>query len=106
MLGYPGGRPLHVSAASVRTTFEAVGRNIYGNGVVRRRVYALQAVVHPGNSGGPFVVPDGRVAGIVFAGSTTDRHEAYALTAAQVAPSIERGEQRTQPADTGACVAG
>ena len=49
---------------------ELVLWDIYGQDVVHRDVYELQAVVRPGNSGGPFVTTDGDVAGVVFAAST------------------------------------
>ena len=55
---------MEATAAAVRQVIEPVGRNVYGEGQVRRRVYELQAAIRQGNSGGPFVLPDGRVAGI------------------------------------------
>ena len=73
MLGYPGGGVAREpTAAAVRAVIEPVGRDIYGEGEVRRRVYELQATIAPGNSGGPFVLPNGRVAGLVFASSVVD----------------------------------
>ncbi|MGZ5329571.1 MAG: MarP family serine protease, partial [Actinomycetota bacterium] len=61
VLGYPGGGALTNGKAAVRQLFEPVGRDIYGKGEVSRRLYELQADVAPGNSGGPFVLPNGKV---------------------------------------------
>jgi S1-C subfamily serine protease len=104
VLGYPGGPPLSVSPGAVRAAIDAVGRDVYGNGQVRRRLYELQTHVGPGNSGGPFVLQDGRVAGIVFASSTVDDGLAYAITADQVAPLLDTAVFRTQSVGTGGCI--
>jgi S1-C subfamily serine protease len=104
VVGYPGGGDLAGKAAAVRGVIQAVGRDIYGNGSVTREVYELQAIIRPGNSGGPFVLVDGDVAGLVFAASTTDPQIGYALTSTEVLPSIRRGVGRTVAAPTGACV--
>ena len=56
ILGYPGGGPLDAESAAVRQVIEPVGRNIYGEGEVRRRVYEVQSVIRRGNSGGPLVL--------------------------------------------------
>jgi S1-C subfamily serine protease len=104
VVGYPGGGDLAGKAAAVRGTIEAVGRDIYGNGTVTREVYELQSVIRPGNSGGPFVLVDGEVAGLVFAASTTDPEIGYALTSTEVLPSVRSGVGRTTPTPTGACV--
>jgi S1-C subfamily serine protease len=104
VLGYPGGGDLTGSAAAVRRTLFAVGRDIYGESVVRRQVYELQTVVRPGNSGGPFVTTDGDVAGVVFAASTTDDDVGYALTAAEADPEIDRARGRTTAVSTGPCI--
>jgi len=103
VLGYPGGPPLALSSAAVRATIDATGRDIYGGGRVMRRLYELQTTVRPGNSGGPFVLADGRVAGVIVASSSLDERLAYALTAAQVAPIVDVARFRTQPAGTGVC---
>lgn len=103
VLGFPGGPPLTVSSAGVRAAIDAVGRDIYGDGRVERRLYELQTRVRPGSSGGPFVLPDGRVAGVVFASSTVDDRLAYALTAAEVAPIVAAARTRITPVGTGPC---
>jgi S1-C subfamily serine protease len=103
VLGYPAGGPLAAGGAAVRREISAVGRDIYGRATVRRDVYELQAVVRPGNSGGPFVLPSGDVAGIVFAASTTDADVGYALTAGEVRPEIRRGVGRTARVSTQGC---
>ena len=66
VLGYPGGGSLTAGSAAVRAVIEPVGRNIYGDGQVERRIYEVQATIRRGNSGGPFVLADGRVAGVVL----------------------------------------
>src|SRR5664280_230746 len=65
VLGYPGGGPFQVAPAGVMAGFEAEGRDIYGQGLTVRQVYEIQAMVRPGNSGGPLVEPDGQVIGVV-----------------------------------------
>ena len=105
ILGYPGSRGgrLAVGAAAVQARFQALGRDIYGAGTVRREVYELRAAVEEGESGGPFVRPDGRVAGTVFAASTTDATVGYALTGDELADEVEQGARNTEPVPTGDC---
>jgi hypothetical protein len=43
------------------------------------------------------------VIGLVFAASTTDPNQGYALTIPQIAPDLEAGSGRTQPVSTEAC---
>lgn len=104
-LGFPGtaGGDIRVHRAAVQDSYEASGRDIYGRAIVDRDVYELRSQVRQGDSGGPFVLPDGRVAGVVFAASTTDGDIGYALTGAEVADEIDRGSARSEPVGTGPC---
>lgn len=105
ILGYPQGGPLDVRRAAVRRTFaNAVGRDIYGHGEVDREVLELQTLVRPGNSGGPFVLPDGRVAGVVFAASSGEDDVGYAIAAGEVGDPLRNAVGRTTPVDTGPCI--
>jgi S1-C subfamily serine protease len=90
VLGYPAGGPLTTVKAAVRATIDAVGRDIYGGGVITRRMYEIQAEVRHGNSGGPFVLDDGKVAGLVFASSVEDDQVGYAMVIDQLEPLIDR----------------
>ena len=104
-LGYPGdadGQFVPTKAA-VQAFYEATGRDIYGQELVTREVYELRARVQQGDSGGPFVLPDGRVAGVVFAASTTDGDTGYALTGAEAEDEVTEGSTRTDPVSTGRC---
>jgi S1-C subfamily serine protease len=89
--------------AAVQARYTASGRDIYGRSIVEREVYEIRAKVRQGDSGGPFVLPNGDVAGVVFAASTTDDDIGYALTGDEVDDEVEQGSQRTQPVDTGGC---
>lgn len=104
-LGYPGGRggQLVSKSAAIQAYFDAVGRDIYGRRKVTRSVYEVRSRVRQGDSGGPFVLPDGRVAGVVFAASTTDPRAGYVLTGAEVEDEIRRGTARNSPTGTGSC---
>ncbi len=104
VLGFPEGGPLTADPAAVLRPIVAVGRDIYGHGTVRRDVYELQALVRPGNSGGPFALPDGAVAGVVFAASTTDPRVGYAIVASEVAPLLREARASRAAASTGACI--
>jgi S1-C subfamily serine protease len=103
VLGYPGAGPLTVVPAAVRRLFEPVGRDIYGRGEVERRLYELDAAVRGGNSGGPFVLRDGRVAGVVFANSVLDDGVGYAIAASQVRPVVDAAINLTAPTGVGNC---
>lgn len=104
-LGYPGERDgeLVIHRAAVQARYDATGRDIYGRSSVTREVYELRSPVRQGDSGGPFVLPDGSVAGVVFAASTTDGNLGYALTGAEVSDEVRTGAGRTRPIDTGPC---
>ncbi|MDQ6746641.1 MAG: MarP family serine protease [Candidatus Dormibacteraeota bacterium] len=102
-IGYPGGGNEVVGAAAVRADLPADGRDIYGDARVRREIYVLTADIHPGNSGGPLVDAQGRALGVVFANSTNNPREGYALTDTEVAPDISHGVGRVDEAGTGSC---
>ena len=104
VVGYPENGPLTFGSAAVRGLLDVRGPNIYGDKEVRRRVYELQARIRPGNSGGPFVLVGGDVAGVVFSASTTDANLGYALRSEDVAVRVDRAAGRTSPVDTGPCI--
>lgn len=104
VLGYPGGGRLTVEEAAVLRQMEARGRDIYGESMVTRPVYELQANVRSGNSGGPMVLEDGTVVGVVFARSHGQDNSGWAITSETADTHVERAQDRTRPADTGQCV--
>jgi len=106
VLGYPGGGPFTAVAAGVMAEFSAEGRDIYGQGLTVRDVYEIQAVVRPGNSGGPLVEPGGAVIGVVFSRSTTNGDIGYALSSPGVVTRVTKAEAATGPVGTGGCVGG
>lgn len=103
VLGYPEGGPLTVDGAGVQTEFEATGRDIYGQGLTVRSVYQIQALVRPGNSGGPLVEPDGLVIGVVFSKSESEPNIGYALASPGVAQRVAQAEANPSPSGTGHC---
>lgn len=105
ILGYPGGGPYRAGAAAIARQMTAVGRNIYGQGVIARDVYEIQADVEPGNSGGPLVLPDGRVMGVVFAQAVSQPNVGYALVSAEVAQKVSQTQNSSAKVGTGACTA-
>jgi S1-C subfamily serine protease len=102
-IGYPGGGDETINAAAVRDRVTAVGRDIYGSAEVARDIYVLSADIRPGNSGGPLVDGVGDALGLVFANSTTDPTEGYALTTAEVTPDVRAGVGQTAAVSTQAC---
>ena len=84
----------------MRQVIVPVGRDIYGRGEVTRRLYELQADVAPGNSGGPFVLPNGKVAGVVFANSVVEDHVGYAIVSSefsQLVSAVDRPRRGREP---------
>ena len=65
VLGYPGGDYTAVPGI-IRNDLTLFGRNIYNIGFFGRDVYEVQASAEEGGSGGPIVLADGRVAGVLF----------------------------------------
>jgi S1-C subfamily serine protease len=103
VLGYPHGRYTELRVAA-RRALDAVGRDIYSEDHVQRRIYELQVTVRPGNSGGPFALPGGRVAGLIFGAAVTHRDLGYALTSPRLIPLVERAEGLRETVGTGRCV--
>lgn len=103
-LGYAGGGPLVVMPAAVSGSYSATGRDIYGQGQVTRKILELRAGVDPGDSGGPLILEDGTIGGLVFAESRTDPSVGYALTPTAVSVRIAPALGRTAAVGVGACI--
>jgi S1-C subfamily serine protease len=101
--GYPLNAPFTAVAARIGGTIRAQSTNIYATAQVTRRIYAIRAVVRPGNSGGPLLAPSGKVYGVVFAAAVVVPHTGYALTHSEVASDARAGASRTAPVSTESC---
>jgi S1-C subfamily serine protease len=103
-IGYPNGGALTVLAAAVAGTYSATGYDIYGEHQVRRDILELRAAIERGDSGGPLILSDGTVGGVVFAEARTNADVGYALTPTLVASVMTRGFGQTAAVNTGECV--
>jgi S1-C subfamily serine protease len=101
--GYPENGPYTTAAARIRNELNARAPDIYSRGTVVRDIYAIRAVVRPGNSGGPLLSRTGSVYGVVFAAATDDADTGYALTADEVDASADAARTATQRVATQGC---
>ncbi len=104
VIGYPGGNQEQTVPAAVRTVQEAQGFNLYRTAYVTREIEFLEAVVIPGNSGGPIVDLHGTVIGMVFATSSINSNEGYALAPSTISHDIAAGDHSTTAQSTQACL--
>jgi S1-C subfamily serine protease len=103
-LGYPNGGGLAVLAAAVAGRYPATGYDIYGERQVRRDILELRAAIERGDSGGPLILSDGTVGGVVFAEARTNPEVGYALTPTAVTLAIAAGLGQVAAVDTGHCL--
>ncbi|MGB6454592.1 MAG: MarP family serine protease [Streptosporangiaceae bacterium] len=101
--GYPLNHSLSVVPARIGHSFTATGPDIYQTGSVNRQMYAVRAVIQPGNSGGPLLSAGGQVYGVVFAASTYYPDTGYALTASEVASDAAAGSHDYGAVQTQGC---
>jgi S1-C subfamily serine protease len=102
--GYPYGGPFTMVPASVQSAGVANVPDVYDSSWNPREIYSLQAVVRPGNSGGPLLTGDGKVAGVVFARAENDENVGYAMTMAALTPVADRAPSLTNTVSSGSCI--
>lgn len=100
--GYPLGGPFTSGAAYVLSVGSAVVADIYDDGAQPREIYALEANVRPGNSGGPLLTETGEVTGVVFARGEDDDTRGYAMTTTELRPALEVSPD-AETVSSGAC---
>lgn len=104
VLGYPGGGRLTIDPAVILGSRQALGRDIYDRDFATREIYEIQADIDPGNSGGPLVLPDGTVAGIMFGESVHDNGISYAISSLEAIDDLQQAIRDNAPVSTGPCV--
>ncbi|MBC9958035.1 MarP family serine protease [Yimella sp. cx-51] len=101
--GYPENGPYRVIPARVGTQIMTRGADIYGDPGATREMYSVAAQVRPGNSGGPMLTTDGRVAGTVFARAKNDVGTGYVLTNDMLTQRLQATPPTGSAVPTGAC---
>jgi S1-C subfamily serine protease len=102
-LGHPLGKPLTVIPAGVAGRYPAEGRDIYGERKVTRMILELSARIDRGDSGGPLILTDGTVGGVIFAEAKSDDQVGYALTPVEVSQRVTPSLGKTKAVATGDC---
>ncbi len=88
VLGFPGGGNFSAEPAGITNSIYARGLDIYGQTQITRLVYEFVGNVVQGNSGGPLVLSDGTVIGMVFASSQNNAGYGYALNGADLISAL------------------
>lgn len=104
VLGYPENGPFTISPVRIGPTETVVSEDAYGRGPVRREMTSFRGDVRSGNSGGPAVDAQGRVATTVFAAAVGGKPPSgLGIPNELVRRALARAGG---PVDTGPCVAG
>jgi S1-C subfamily serine protease len=104
VIGYPSGGPQQIIGASIALRTRPEAPDIYARPQDSRRdIYVLHSRVRKGVSGGPVVDLRGRPLGVVFAASTVERTEGYALTNAEVRRALARNHGGRRAVSVGGC---
>ncbi|MEH3089798.1 MAG: MarP family serine protease [Microbacterium arborescens] len=101
--GYPLGGPFTSGAAFVLSVGSAPVPDIYDDTSSPREIYALDADVRPGNSGGPLLTDAGEVTGVVFARGSDDERRGYAMTSTELLPVLAAVTADAPAVASGAC---
>jgi hypothetical protein len=100
IMGYPLAGPFDLRSARLGATRRAVSSDAYGRGPVERSITSLRGLVRPGNSGGPVIDEDGRVATTVFAATPRGPRGGYGVPNAVVRRALDG---LGGPVSTGPC---
>jgi len=104
VIGYPGGGPQQYIGATIVLRTQPEAPDIYARPQGGHRdIYVLHARVRKGVSGGPVVDLRGRSLGVVFAASTVERTEGYALTNSEVRRALDRNHGNRRPVSVDGC---
>jgi S1-C subfamily serine protease len=103
IVGYPRGGSRVAQPGNVTARIKAIGKDIYGQAESIRDVLSLQASIVQGNSGGPVLDREGRVAGVVFATSTTYNNIGYAIAIDGLRDALRAAQLQAKPLATPAC---
>ncbi len=103
VLGYPDG-DFTVQPGIIRSSREVFGPDIYGLTMIGREVYEVQVKVAQGSSGGPVLLDNGNVIGMIYAQSDVVDGYGYALTAASLVDPLHHAEHSITQVNTGACL--
>jgi S1-C subfamily serine protease len=104
--GFPFGGPFDAGPAEVIGLGPLAIPDIYGANPAPRQAYTVAADVQQGESGGPLLTEDGRVAGVIFAKGTTTANVGYALAMSELAPVATAASTFTDPVAPGTCIRG
>jgi S1-C subfamily serine protease len=103
-IGFPGGGNETVERATVAATYFATGLDVTEKSRVTRRIIELRSEVMPGDSGGPLILEDGTVGGVVFAESRVDPLVGYALSPLEVLERVSGAIGKQTSVPRGPCV--
>lgn len=102
--GYPHGGPFQSKPATVQDIATVLVPDIYGSDPEPEEIYRLAGDVQPGNSGGPLLTTDGRVAGVIFAKATADTAMGFAITMDDLNPVASQAPSLSAPVSSGQCI--
>lgn len=102
--GYPHGGPFQSKPATVQDIATVLVPDIYGSDPAPEEIYRLAGDVQPGNSGGPLLTTDGRVAGVIFAKATADTPMGFAITMDDLNPVATQAPALSSPVSSGQCI--
>lgn len=102
--GYPHGGPFQSKPATVQDIATVLVPDIYGSDPSPEEIYRLAGDVQPGNSGGPLLTTDGRVAGVIFAKATADTEMGFAITMDDLNPVASQAPVLSAAVSSGQCI--